>query len=134
MNGNVSQLQMQKVHKVWWMLKLGYGLVPIVAGLDKLGFDLIVHWAQYLHPMVASLIPLSVPHILFAVGIIEIIAGLLVLTKWTRLGAYIVAAWLTVIAVSLVAMGKFYDIAVRDLLLALGALSLAMLTEVQEGK
>lgn len=134
MNGNTNQLQMQKVNKVWWMLKLGYGLVPIVAGLDKLGFDLIVNWAQYLHPIVASLIPLSVVHILFAVGVIEIVAGLLVLTKWTRFGAYIVAAWLTLIALSLIAMGRFYDIAVRDLLLAVGALSLAMLTEAREGK
>lgn len=134
MNGAQTQLNTHKVHNVWRMLKLTYGIVPIVAGLDKLGLDLIVNWAQYVHPLVASLIPLSLVHFIFVVGIIEIVAGALVLSKWTRFGAYLVAAWLLLIAVNLVAMGKFYDIAVRDVVLAIGAIALAMLTEAGAGK
>lgn len=116
------------VNKVWWMLKLTYGIVPIVAGLDKLGFYMLTNWAQYLNPAIARLLPLSAIHFMYVVGIIEIVAGLLVLSKWTRFGAYIVALWLVAIALSLLAMGAFIDVAVRDLVMAVGALSLGMLT------
>jgi len=133
MNGtSTAPVKNNNVDRVWWMLKLTYGIVPILAGLDKLGFDKITNWAQYLNPLAATMVPLSIVHILVAVGIVEIVAGLLVLTKWTRLGAYLVAAWLILIAINLVSMGRFYDIAIRDVVMAVGALALAMLTEIRE--
>jgi len=67
-----------------------------------------------------------------AVGVIEMIVGIAILTRWTRLGAYIVAAWLVGIALNLITMGAFFDVAVRDLLIAVAAFSLARLTEVRE--
>jgi len=128
MNNNSQQFQVQKVANVWWMLKFTFGLVPILAGLDKLGFNFITNWAKYLNPTLVNMVPVSQTQLLYLVGVIEIIAGLLVLTHWTRFGAYLVAAWLTLIAVTLIPMGM-YDISIRDIGLAIGALSLGMLTE-----
>ena len=68
-----------------------------------------------------------------AVGVVEMIVGIAILTRWTRLGAYVAAAWLVGIALNLVTMGAFFDVAVRDLLIAVSAFSLARLTEVREG-
>jgi hypothetical protein len=76
------------------------------------------------------MLPVSASTFLHAVGIIEIVVGLLVLTRWTRLGAWIAAAWLVLIAVNLVTMGLF-DIAVRDLAMAVGAYTLARLAELR---
>ncbi|HEX8441625.1 DoxX family membrane protein, partial [Archangium sp.] len=72
-----------RLNQSWWALKLAYGVVPIVAGLDKF-FNLLTNWEQYLSPLVARVIPAST--FMHAVGIIEIAAGLLVLSKLTRLG------------------------------------------------
>lgn len=116
------------VNRVWWMLKLTYGIVPILAGLDKLGIYKLANWVQYLNPSIAKMVPLTALQTMYVVGIIEIVAGLLVLTRWTRYGAYLVALWLVAIAINLIAMGSFIDVAVRDLVMAVGALSLAMLT------
>jgi len=75
---------------------------------------------------------MSPPAFLHVVGVVEIIAGLLVLSAWTRLGAYVVMAWLICIAINLVSMG-YLDIAVRDLAMAVGAFALARLQEVRAG-
>lgn len=77
-----------RVNQSWWALRLAFGLVPIVAGLDKF-FNLLTDWEQYLSPLVARVIPAST--FMHAVGVIEIVAGILVLSKLTRVGAYIVA-------------------------------------------
>ena len=76
--------------------------------------------------------PVSADVFMRGVGIIEMIVGLAILTRWTRLGSYLAACWLVAIAVNLVAMEKFYDIAVRDLLLAVAAFALARLTAVRQ--
>jgi uncharacterized membrane protein YphA (DoxX/SURF4 family) len=115
------------------MLKLTYGIVPIVAGADKF-FNLITHWQIYYNPTIINMLPISITQFSYVVGTIEIVAGLLVLSAFTRYGAYIVAAWLTLIALNLVMMGQFFDIAVRDLVMAVGAIALAQLTEIQEAK
>jgi uncharacterized membrane protein YphA (DoxX/SURF4 family) len=107
-------------------LKVLYGVVPIVAGLDKFT-NLLVDWSKYLPAWFASALPMSPHAFMMIVGIIEIVAGLIVLSKWTRVGAVIVAAWLVAIALNLIAAG-FYDIAVRDLSMAVGAWSLYRLT------
>jgi hypothetical protein len=110
------------------LLRIGFGLMAFLAGLDKF-FNLLANWDMYLAPWMANLLPVSSATFFGVIGVIEMAAGLLVLTKWPRLGAYIVAAWLLAIALQLVSTGMFYDLAVRDVVLALGAFTLAKLTE-----
>jgi uncharacterized membrane protein YphA (DoxX/SURF4 family) len=117
------------VESVWWTLRLSFGLVPLLAGLDKF-LNLLTHWPKYVAPALASALPFTPQHFMYLVGIVEIVAGLAVLlTPWTKLFAYVVAAWLTGIALNLV-LGGFYDIAVRDLVMAATAICLARLTDV----
>ena len=117
-----------RLNQSWWALKLALGVVPIVAGLDKF-FNLLTDWEQYLSPLVTRVIPAST--FMHAVGIIEIAAGLLVLSKLTRVGAYVVSAWLVGIVLNLLTTGKYFDIAARDLVMAVGAFTLARLSEVR---
>jgi uncharacterized membrane protein YphA (DoxX/SURF4 family) len=117
-----------RLNQSWWALKVAFGVVPIVAGLDKF-FNLLTNWEQYLSPLVSSVVPAST--FMHAVGIIEIAAGLLVLSKLTRVSAYIVAAWLVGIALNLLTTGKYFDIAARDLVMAVGAYTLARLSEAR---
>ena len=119
-----------RVNTSWWSLRLVYGLVPIVAGLDKFT-NLLTDWSQYVSPFVRDLLPIPTTTFMYLVGIIEIAAGVLVLTKLTRIGAYVVAAWLVAIALSLLTTGRFFDIAARDLALAVGAFTLARLSELR---
>lgn len=107
---------------VYYPLKLCYGLVPLIAGVDKF-FNLLTDWSKYLPHPIVEILPMSPEAFMMVVGVIEIAAGIIVLTKFTRLGAYIVAAWLVAIALVLV-IGGYYDIAVRDLAMALGAYTL----------
>ena len=117
------------VDSVWWTFRLSFGLVPFLAGLDKF-FNLLTFWPKYVAPAFAGALPVTPQHFMYAVGVIEIVAGLAVLlSPWTKLFAYVVAAWLAGIAVNLIA-GGFYDIAVRDLVMAVSAISLARLTDV----
>jgi hypothetical protein len=106
-------------------MKLTYGLVPIVAGLDKFT-NLLTDWEKYLNPAIAQILPFSPHTFMLIVGVIEIIAGLIVLSR-PALGAYIVSAWLALIGLSLLATKGYLDVAVRDLVMAIGAYSLAQL-------
>lgn len=119
-----------RLHGTWRTLKVFYGVVPIVAGLDKFT-NLLTRWDQYLSPLALRVVPVSAPTFMHAVGIIEIVAGLIVLSRYTRVGAYIVSAWLVAIALNLITSGRFLDVAVRDLGMALGAFTLARLTEAR---
>jgi uncharacterized membrane protein YphA (DoxX/SURF4 family) len=110
-------------------LRLAFGLVPIVAGLDKF-FNLLTDWQKYLAPPVAKLLPVSPDTFMMAAGVIEIIAGLVVLTVLTRLGAYIVMIWLVLIAGNLILAG-YYDVAVRDLVMALSAYTLGQVAALR---
>src|SRR5215216_482090 len=115
------------VHTVRTMLKYLFGLVPIVAGLDKFT-NLLANWEAYLNPMILRLIPVTAHQFMLAVGVIEIVAGVLVFMK-PRLGAFVVMAWLLAISAQLILWGQYLDIAVRDIVMALGgALTLARLT------
>ena len=110
-------------------LRLVFGIVPIVAGVDKF-LNLLVYWPKYVAPVVARMLPMSVHAFMFVLGIIEIVAGLaILLTPWPRAFGYLVAAWLTCVAVNLMA-GRFFDIAVRDLVMAVSAVSFARLSAV----
>jgi uncharacterized membrane protein YphA (DoxX/SURF4 family) len=115
----------------WWSLRLVYGLIPIVAGLDKFT-NLLTDWTQYLSPLVVSALPVSPATFMGAVGVVEIAAGALVLSRYTRAGAYLVSAWLVLIALALLTTGRFFDVAARDVALAVGAFTLARLTELRE--
>src|ERR1700710_522309 len=111
------ETQITQLTKVQTVLKLTFGLVPIIAGADKFT-NLLTDWPQYLNSSLASILPFS-PHVfMMIVGIIEIAAGIIVLVK-TYIGAYIVSAWLVLIALTLLAGGKFLDVAVRDLVMAM---------------
>src|SRR5215831_11599394 len=111
------------LHTVYSTLRLTFGLVAIIAGLDKFT-NLLTHWADYLNPSIANIVPVSVATFMMIVGIIEIIAGIIVLAKPT-IGGYIVMAWLICIALNLITSARYFDVAVRDLVMSVGAYSLA---------
>jgi uncharacterized membrane protein YphA (DoxX/SURF4 family) len=120
-----------RINGSWWALRLAFGVVPIVAGIDKFT-NLLTNWEQYLSPLVTRVLPLDPTTFMRAVGVIEIAAGVLVLSKLTRWGAYIVAGWLVAIALNLLTTGRFLDVAARDLVMAVGAFTLAKLSEVRQ--
>ncbi len=111
-------------------LRIGFGLVPILAGLDKFTY-VLADWSAYVAPVARAVLPIEPEVFLYAVGIVEILVGGLVLSRWTLLGSYIAAVWLTLIAVNLVLAG-YFDVAVRDMVLAVAAFTLGRLTEVHE--
>ena len=119
-----------RVTTSWWTLRLVYGLIPIVAGADKLT-NLLTDWTQYLSPFMRGLLPFAPETFMHIVGVIEIAAGVLVLTRLTRIGAYVVSAWLVGIALALLTGGKCLDVAARDVAMAAGAFVLARLSEVR---
>jgi len=107
-----------------------YGLVPIVAGLDKFA-NVLADWPSYLPGAIASALPVEPQVFMYAVGAIEIVAGLAVLVGFVEYGAYLVAAWLVAIAGTQVLAGN-YDVAVRDVVMAAGAVALAQLEAARE--
>jgi uncharacterized membrane protein YphA (DoxX/SURF4 family) len=113
------------IEKVRTILKWTYGLVPIVAGADKFT-DILTNWDQYLSQVVTRIIPLQPHTFMSIVGIIEIVAGIIVLTR-PRLGSIIVSCWLFAIAINLLLTGQYFDIAVRDIVMAIGAFCLHLL-------
>lgn len=109
------------------ILRLTYGLIPIVAGADKFT-NLLTDWSHYLNPSLADILPVSPQSFMMIVGVIEIIAGILVFVdakKW----AYLVSAWLVLIALSLLVGGSYLDVAVRDVAMAIGAYALARISQ-----
>lgn len=116
----------QNTSTVQQVLKYTYGLVPIVAGLDKFT-NLLTDWKMYLSDFIVNILPFPAGTFMSIVGVIEIVAGILVLVR-PRIGGYVVMAWLTLIALSLVAGGHYFDVAVRDFVMAIGAFSLAKLS------
>jgi uncharacterized membrane protein YphA (DoxX/SURF4 family) len=119
-----------RLNQAWWALRLGLGLVPFLAGLDKF-FNLLADWPRYISPLAGSILPFSGQTFMHLVGIIEMIVGLAIITRWTRLGAYIASAWLLLIAINLATTGMFFDVAVRDVVMALAAFVLARMTEAR---
>ena len=114
-----------------WVLKIGLGVGPVITGFDKF-FNKLADWGMYLSPLATKAVPVTGPVFMHAVGVVEIIAGLIVLSRWTRIGSYIVMLWLLGIAVNLLATGLFYDLAMRDVEIAIGAFALAQLSTVQD--
>ena len=122
---------MATVKQVQNILRLTYGLVPIVAGLDKFT-NLLTTWSDYLSSSMKSMLPFDAMVFMKIVGIIEIVAGIIVLLR-PLYGAYIVMAWLILIALELILGGHYFDVAVRDLVMAIGAYSFAQLTKITAG-
>src|SRR5262245_40280213 len=115
----------------WWVLRIALGVGPFLAGLDKF-FNILTNWVMYLSPWAERLLPISGASFMRVVGVVEMIVGLAILTFWTRIGSYIAAAWLVAIAINLTTTGMFFDLAVRDLEIAVAAYALARLTEARE--
>ena len=120
---------MTTIKQLQTTLKLTFGIVPIVAGLDKFT-NLLTHWVDYLDK---ALIPFDALVFMKIVGIIEIVAGIIVLVK-PLIGAYIVMIWLLCIALQLIISGHYFDVAVRDIVMAISAYTLLQLTRMQQAK
>jgi uncharacterized membrane protein YphA (DoxX/SURF4 family) len=120
-----------KLDSAWWALRIGLGAGPFLAGLDKF-FNILTTWEMYLSPTVARLLPVSGTAFMHIVGVIEMIVGLAILTRWTRIGSYVAMLWLVLIAGNLISSGAFLDVAVRDLEMAIAAFTLARLTEARQ--
>ena len=112
-------------YQAFLLLRIGFAALPILFGLDKF-FDVLVNWESYLAPWINDIVPGNATDAMYAVGVVEIVAGLAVLAK-PRYGAYLVAAWLAGIIVNLLTYSGYYDIALRDFGLMVGALTLARL-------
>lgn len=121
-------METSRINSIFKLLQYTYVVLPAAAGLDKFT-NILTHWEQYIAPSTAEMLPFSVTTFMMVVGVIEVIAGILVLVKPT-IGGYVVAAWLTLISLSLLISGIYLDIAVRDLVMAVGALSMSRLAKM----
>ena len=117
-----------KMTTAWWSLRIAFFLGLILAGLDKF-FHRLTNWDQYLSPMAQRALGSHSHQFMLVAGAVEVIIALLVITSWTRLGAYLASLWLLLNAINLVATGQYFDIALRDIGLCLAAFGLAKLTE-----
>jgi hypothetical protein len=113
-------------YQAFRILQVAFVLAPVIAGLDKF-FGFLVNWDQYLAPTIANLLPVAPHTFMLAVGVVEIVAGLVV-AVWPYVGGYLVTAWLWGIIVNLLMIPGYYDVALRDFGLSLGATALARLS------
>jgi hypothetical protein len=113
-------------YQAFRILQVAFVLAPIIAGLDKF-FGWLVNWDQYLAPTIAGMLPVAPHTFMMAVGVVEIIAGLIVAAK-PYFGGYLVTLWLWAIIANLLMARGFYDVALRDFGLSLGAIALARLS------
>jgi uncharacterized membrane protein YphA (DoxX/SURF4 family) len=125
-----ERLRRDPAYQAFLLLRIAFTVAPIVFGLDKF-FDVLVDWEVYLAPWINDIVPGSASTAMHLVGVVEIVAGIAVALK-PRYGAYIVAAWLGGIIVNLLTYSGYYDIALRDFGLMLGALTLARLASVYD--
>jgi uncharacterized membrane protein YphA (DoxX/SURF4 family) len=121
----VQRVKEDPGYQAFWLLRIAFTVAPILFGADKFA-NLLVNWEKYLAPWIRHASPLSATHTMYVVGVIEIAAGVLVALK-PRYAAYLVAGWLAGIIVNLLSYSGYYDVALRDFGLLLGALTLARL-------
>lgn len=121
----VVPIRSDPARQAFWLLRTGFTVAPIVFGLDKFA-HVLVNWDRYLAPRLSDHLPGTPHQIMYVVGVIEIMAGLVVAVR-PRFGGYLVAAWLTGIIIDLLLIPGFYDIALRDVGLLIAALALARL-------
>ncbi|WP_128434801.1 hypothetical protein [Streptomyces cyaneus] len=118
-------------YQAFWILRVGFTVAPVLFGLDKFA-NLLVDWPVYLAPWINDIVPGSAQGAMYAVGAIEIVAGLVVAVA-PRFGGWLVAGWLAGIIVNLLTIPDYYDIALRDFGLLLGAVALARLAQRYHG-
>lgn len=118
-----------RLNRVWWVLRIGLGVGPILAGLDKF-FNLLTNWEMYLNPLAPRLLHIQPATFMHVVGVVEIVVGIAVLTQYTEYAAYVVMIWMWGIAANLITQ-RFFDIAVRDVEISLAAFALATLSAVR---
>ena len=117
-------------YQAFMLMRLTFTVAPIAFGLDKF-WNQMVYWPKYLAPWIDNIAPGSAQDFMYFVGVVEIVAGIVVLLK-PRYGAYLVAAWLAGIVTNLFTYSGWYDVAVRDFGLMLAALTLARLASVYD--
>jgi hypothetical protein len=121
----------RRLVSAWWTLKIALGSVAVLVGVDKF-VNVLTSWSDYLNPVALEYVAVDAEVLVRAAGIVEMIVGIAILTRWTRLGAYLAALWFVIMAANLISMQKFYDVAVLDLLLAASAFALAQITAVRQ--
>lgn len=121
-----------RLKAAYWALRVGLGAGAFLAGLDKF-FDILAEWGMYLSPLAERVLPFSGPTFMRVVGVVEMLVGLALLAGFTRWGGYAMMVWLLAIAANLIATEMFYDLAIRDVEIALAAFTLARLTEARLG-
>lgn len=118
-----------RLHTPALALRVAVGLMATLAGLDKF-FNRLADWGSYVSPAAAALLPVSTDALMALVGIVELAVGVMILAAAPAIGAYVASAWLLLVAGNLV-LGGHFDVAVRDVVLAIAAFTLARLTETQ---
>lgn len=119
-----------RLESPYWTLRVGLGGAAFLAGLDKY-FGLLADWKGYLSPAVEKALAVDAGAFMAVVGLVEIAVGLAILSGAVRLGAYLAAGWLAAIAANLLLAGSHPDVAVRDVLMAIAAFTLARMEEVR---
>ena len=120
----------RELNAAYWALRVAFGFGPLLAGADKFT-NILVNWEKYLSPAFLRILPISGPMFMRIVGVIEIIVGLAILFGASRTFGYVAMLWLWGIAANLISTGTYYDIALRDILLGIGAYALARVTEAR---
>lgn len=125
-----DRLAADPAYQAFWLMRVAFTVAPILFGVDKFA-NVLVNWEKYLAPWIRDISPMSATHTMYVVGVIEILAGVAVALK-PRYAAYVVAAWLAGIIVNLLTYSGYYDVALRDFGLLLGALTLARLASIYD--
>lgn len=121
----------RRLNTAWWALRIGLAVEQIAAGGDKF-FNKLADWTMYLSPIATKVVPVEPAPFMRAIGIGEIVLGIMLLTRWTKMGAYLLMLWLVGIVINLVTTGMFYDLAVRDCEVAIAAFALSQLSAARE--
>ena len=131
MNNANLKLQNQDIYCADILLKYGYSIFTIIVGIDKF-FGYLAHWPIYVSPYIVQNIPtiLTVDYFLYGVGILDIIFGLLLLSRYIKPASYTLALWLVIIGINLITIGNYFDTAMRSFVLAAGAAALGCLSKV----
>jgi hypothetical protein len=125
-------VNIERLNTPWWALRAGLGAAAFLAGLDKF-FNLLADWPAYLSPLAAHVLPMTASSFMHVIGVVEMVVGGAILAGYTQVGGYGAAVWLVGIAVNLLTTGRYFDIAVRDVAMAIAAFTLARLTEAGAG-
>jgi uncharacterized membrane protein YphA (DoxX/SURF4 family) len=128
MSNTATARKLDPAFQAFFLLRTVFTIAPIVFGLDKFT-NILTDWSGYLAPWINDIVPGNADQAMYAVGVIEVVAGILVAVA-PRFGAYVVALWLGGVIVNLLTLHDYYDVALRDFGLLVGALALGRLSAV----